>query len=46
MCSSGIMYVDESEYEKEKAKKRFYSKEDPNWDYYSGLPGVNAYIND
>lgn len=46
MCSSGAMYVDESHYENEKAKKKFYAKEDPKWDYYSGLPGVMAYQKD
>jgi hypothetical protein len=43
MCSSGAMYVDEDHYEKEMAKKKFYNKVDPNWDYYSGLPNPKAY---
>ena len=43
MCSSGAMYVDETHYENEKAKKKFYNKVDPNWDYYSGLPNPKAY---
>lgn len=40
MCSSGAMYVDEEHYEKE---KEFYNKNSDKWDYYSGLPGINAY---
>ena len=43
MCSSGAMYVDEEHYEKEKAEKEFYNKNSDKWDYYSGLPGPNAY---
>ena len=46
MCSNGAMYVDEDHYEKEMAKKKFYNKVDPNWDYYSGLPSVLSYKED
>ena len=40
MCLSGIMYMDEDEYENE---KDFYNKNSVNWDYYSGLPNPKAY---
>tara|TARA_B100000902_G_scaffold83146_1_gene87721 strand:+ start:826 stop:999 length:174 start_codon:yes stop_codon:yes gene_type:complete len=43
MCSSGAHYIDEEHYEREKADKAFYNKNSDKWDYYSGLPGVNAY---
>ena len=43
MCSSGAMYVDEDQYEKELYKKKFYSRQDDKWDYYSGLPNPSAY---
>jgi hypothetical protein len=43
MCSSGIMYLDEESYLKEKKKKDFYNKVDDEWDYYSGLPNPKAY---
>lgn len=44
MCSGGAMYGDEDQYEKEKADKDFYNKNSDKWDYYSGLPGPNAYV--
>lgn len=43
MCSFGAMYLDEDQYEKEKADKEFYNKVDKKWDYYSGLPSPSAY---
>ena len=45
MCLSGIMYLDEDQFEKKKAEKDFYNKADKNWDYYSGLPSPSLYTN-
>tara|TARA_B100002019_G_C20831369_1_gene385428 strand:- start:179 stop:313 length:135 start_codon:yes stop_codon:yes gene_type:complete len=43
MCLSGVMYLDEDQYE---AEKKFYNKGEENWDYYSGLPSPRAYESD
>jgi hypothetical protein len=44
MCSSGAHYIDEEHYERELNKKKFYSKQDDKWDYYSGLPNPSYYM--
>ena len=43
MCTSGIMYLSEDQWSKEKSDKKFYNKVDDKWDYYSGLPNPKAY---
>lgn len=43
MCLSGAMYLDEDQYEKQKAEEKFYKKQSETWDYYSGLPNPRAY---
>ena len=42
MCLSGVMYLDEDEFEQKKDRE-FYDKNSANWDYYSGLPNPKAY---
>ena len=42
MCLSGAMYLDEDQYEKQKAEEKFYKKQSETWDYYSGLPNPKA----
>ena len=42
MCLSGVMYLDEDEFEQKKDRE-FYDKNSDTWDYYSGLPNPKAY---
>lgn len=44
MCSPGVMYSDEDDYQQKKAQEDFYKKASPTWDYYSGLPNPMAYV--